>query len=263
MSRSNPNEDINLVNPAKFFLEWKGKEGGFEYWDKTNKKNVDIPLPFTFIPLCTYVTLKGYNQKKDTSFWSNEVKDIQKEKFVVKGKNNGTKALGTYFEGLYKDLKEQLELNKINYVQSLYIACKDEKGALQLANIQIKTSALGPWIEFCKKNKVMEIGVQVKSFTKEKNGSVDFVAPVYTAVKISDETNKAAIALDEELQVYLKAYLENNKSTEASNLPEVKAEAAQESKTPSRANETHKYPDPPEQDITSGLLDDDGSDMPF
>jgi len=223
MSRSNPSEDTNLVNPAKFYLEWKGKEGGFEYWDKTNKKNVDMPLPFTFIPLCTYVTLKGYNKKKEIGFWSNEVKDITKDKFVVKGKAKSG-SIETYFEGLYKDLKDQLELNKISYVQSVYIGYKAKGGELELANIQIKTSALGPWIEFCKKNNINECGVSVKEFTKEVNGDVSFVAPVYNAVKISDETNAAAIELDKTLQSYLTAYLAKTKSNAAEPVAEAKTE---------------------------------------
>ena len=259
MSRSNPNEDVNLVNPAKFYLEWKGKEGGFEYWDKTSKTNVNMPLPFTFIPLCTCVTLKGYNKKKETGFWSNEVRDITKDKFVVKGKiKNGS--IETYFEGLYKDLKEKLELNKINYVQSVYIAYKSKGGELQLANIQIKTSALGPWIEFCKKNNINEIGVQVKSFTKEQNGDVSFVAPVYTPVKISDDTNNAAIELDKELQEYLKAYLERNQTSTEAVKHENKTEDTHEEKP---KQEAYKYPDAP---ATSGVdinLEDDNEDMPF
>ena len=258
MSRSNPEEDVNLVNPAKFFLEWKGKDGGFEYWDKVAKKNVDMPLPFTFIPLCTCITLKGYNQKKDIGYWSNEIRDIQKDKLTVKGKNNNTKSIETHFEGIYKDLKEQLELNKINYVQSVYIAYKAKGGDLQLANIQIKTSALGPWINFCKKNNINECGVTVKSFTNEKNGSVDFVAPVYTAVKISEVTNKQAIELDKELQEYLKAYLERNQTSTEAVKHENKVEGEEKPK-----QEPHKYPDKEEASSVDFTKDDDDQDLPF
>jgi len=210
MSRSNPNEQ--LVNPSSKFFEWGGKSGQFSYWDRTLKQNVDIPLPFTFIPLDKCVTLKGYNKKKDKGFWSNEVKNIQKDKFIVRSKD------GIEFEGLYKDLKDQLELNKINYIESLYIAYK-EGNKLVLGNIQIKTSALKPWIEFSKANKVMEIAVTVKKTTKEINGDVEFVSPIYEAVKIKEETNLEAIELDKVLQEYLKAYFERNATTHTETAP--------------------------------------------
>jgi len=260
MSRSNPSEDVNLVNPAKFFLEWKGKEGGFEYWDKVKKENVDKKLPFTFIPLCTCITLKGYNQKKEIGFWSNEVKDITKDKFVVKGKGkNGS--VDTYFEGFYKDLKEKLELNKINYVQSVYIAYKDDKGALALANIQIKTSALGPWITFCKANNINECAVTVKKFTKEKNGDVEFVAPVYEAVKISEASNKEAVELDVKLQEYLKAYLEKNNTASAEvkeDKPEVKAESKSAESSPKPQSNTEFI-----EEMNSSIVEDDDEAPPF
>lgn len=257
MSRSNPNEDTNLVNPVKFFLEWKGKEGGFEYWDKTNKKNVDMPLPFTFIPLCTCVTVKGYNKKKEIRYWSNEIRDIQKDKLTVRGKGKSG-SIETYFEGFYKDLKEQFELNKINYVQSVYIAYKEKGGELQLANIQIKTSALGPWINFCKVNNINECGVTVKSFAKEQNGDVSFVAPVYTPVKISDETNKQAIELDKELQTYLKSYMERNQTSTEAVKHENKVEGEEKPK-----QEAYKYPDQPANIGADINLDDDMDEMPF
>lgn len=262
MSRSNPSEDVNLVNPAQRFLEWNGKSGGFKYYDKTEKKNVDVPLPFTFIPLCTMVTLKGYNQKKDIGYWSNEVKDITKDKFVIKGKHNASGSIDTHFEGFYKDLKDQLELNKINYTQSLYIGYKDEKGVLQLGNLQIKTSALGPWINFCKLNKIMEIGVQVKSFTNEKNGSVDFVAPVYTAIKVSDETNKDAAALDVKLQEYLSAYLERNKTSNEAPKSEVKAADVQSEAKHQVQQEENQWTKGIDAS-TFNTGDDENADLPF
>lgn len=209
MSLSDPSKDSVLVNPASRFYEWVGKidAGHFKYYNKADKSNVTVPLPFTFIPLDTLITLKGYNKKKLKGFWSNEVRDISTDKFTIKSKD------GIEMQGLYKELKDFCELNKISYIQSVYIAYKNEKGHLTLGNIQIKTSALTPWIELTKSTKPYGMAITVKSTTKGRNGDVDFLAPVYQAVILKEETKKEAIKLDEVLQEYLNTYLKRTPET--------------------------------------------------
>lgn len=204
-----PVADSQAPNPAKYFASWDSTNKQFVYWDKTNKCNVEIKLPFAFIPLYKMVTLKGYNHKEGKSYWSNEVKDLSKEKFILKSKNNATKEIRTEFVGLYSDIKTMLD-GKANYTESLYIGVKGANGQLELANLQISTSALKPWINFIKNNDISKIAVQVASFTNEKNGAVNFTSPVYTPLPITPKSDAEAVALQQEIKAYLAEYLSAN-----------------------------------------------------
>ena len=201
MSRSNPNE--NLVNPAKFFYEWDGGDGGFKYFDKSlgeKGEKVKQELPFTFIPLDVLVTIKGFNESEQKGYWSNEIRqfDIKTGILTVRSKA-GVEMIGTY-----EQVKAKLGTKGADYCQSVYCATKGADGKLVLNNIQIKGAALGAWIEFVKKNNINEVAVAVKDMVKKKKGRVDYVEPVFSAVKIKEETNQEAIELDKLLQEYLR-----------------------------------------------------------
>lgn len=217
MSRSNPSEDQREPNPALRFYQWEGSTGAVNYYDKEAKKKVAVALPFTFLPISRLVTLKGYNDDTKTSYWSNEVKDIQKDSFHVQSVSGGAnnKQIRTVAQGLYKDIKPTLDSLDIAYVESLYIGIKGAKG-LELCNFQIKGSAIGSWIQFCKDHKIWEIAASINSSLDKKKGSVKYKEPVYTPiVKISEAMQKQSIALDLQLNDYLAGYFERNKN----NLP--------------------------------------------
>ena len=203
MSRSNPNEQ--LVNPSTRFIEWKGGEGKFTYYDKEAKKNIDIPLPFRFIVLEQLSTVKGYSDADSSGFWSNEVRDLATEQLVVRTKGEKFPPM------LYEQVKEKLSSRGAEYCKSVYIGYYDAKKKLTIGNIGIKGCAIGPWIEFCKVNKVMEIGVQVKGSVEGKKGATKFHSPVFEPLAITPETNASAIELDKVLQEYLTAYFKNAK----------------------------------------------------
>jgi len=206
MSRSNPTE--NTVNPAQKFIEWSGSEGKFKYYDKEKKENVFIELPFYFLPLDQLSTTKGYDEKAGLGFYSNEIRNTKTDMLTVRTKN------GVVMTGLYENVKEKLSSRGLDYVQSVYVAIKEGKNYV-LANLQLKGSALGPYIEFCKGKKMSEIGVSVKKANPMKKGATKYFEPVYEVLKVSDEANNAAIELDRELQEYLTAYLAKNASTVA------------------------------------------------
>lgn len=192
MSRSNPSEDTRTPNPALRFYDWTGSTGLMSYYDKEARKKIEVKLPFTFLPISRLVTLKGYNDDTKTSYWSNEVKDIQKDPFLVQSVTGGAgnKQIRTVAQGLYKDIKPILDSLDISYVESLYIGMKGASG-LELCNFQIKGSAIGSWIQFCKDNKIWEIAVKIASSIDKKKGAVKYKEPVYTPiVKITDAMQK-------------------------------------------------------------------------
>jgi len=194
------------TNPALFFAEWSSTKKHFEFYDKVSKTNVALPLPFAFLPVWEMVCVKGYNHKEGKSYWSNEVKNIVTDKFTVMSKNNATKEIKTEFVGLYSDIKNLID-GRANYTKSIYIGVKDQQGVLQLANLQISTSALGSWIEFAAANDLSKIAVQVASFTAKQNGAVHFNSPVYTALPVTPQGDAQAGALQKIVKEYIAEYL--------------------------------------------------------
>jgi hypothetical protein len=76
MARQNPDGE-RLSNPATLFLEWSGKHSCFLFYDKEKEEKVQVKLPFTFIVLDSLHTLKGFNEKEEIGYFSNEIKDFK------------------------------------------------------------------------------------------------------------------------------------------------------------------------------------------
>jgi len=207
------------TNPALFFAEWSSTKKYFEFYDKVNKVDVALPMPFAFLPVFEMTTLKGYNHKEGKSYWSNEVKNIQTDKFTVMSKNNLTKEIKTEFVGLYSEIKNLID-GKANFTKSIYIGVKDQQGVLQLANLQISTSSLGSWIKFASANDLSKIAVQVASYTNEQNGAVHFTAPVYTALPVTPQVDAQAVVLQKVVKEYINEYLAYQASLSNSPEPE-------------------------------------------
>ncbi len=206
MSRSNPNE--SLTSPCTRYYEWSGDKGEFFYYDKEIKEKVFSKLPFSFIVLDTLSTCKGFDDNLQMGYYSNEVRSTKTDVFTIRNKK------GIVFTGLYENAKEKLGTKGMKYYQSVYVAIKEGKDLI-IANIQLGGSGLSPFIEFCKENKVTEIGVTVKETIAKKKGKTNYFEPVYEVMKVSEKTNEDACALDKVLQEYLNAYLAKNKSSVA------------------------------------------------
>jgi len=164
MSFSNP----NLTNPAKHFFQWKGGEGKLQFYDKEKKVNINVPLPFEFIPIDQLATITGYSKQAQNGYYSNEVRNSAKEEFNVKIKGQ------TVFAGLYKN----------------------DQGVPQV-----------PWIEFGK-NRIIGNGKVVMTKGEKQTSSVgDFYAPEFKYESLTEEDYAAANNADKELQIYLNQYL--------------------------------------------------------
>lgn len=203
MSRSN---NVEIKNPANRFLEWKG-EGGFKYFDKSigdKGKNVDMPLPFTFLVLDCLSTIKGFSDADQSGYWSNEVRDLKTETLTVRNKK------GICAKGLYENVITDRRINGAKYCQSVYIGYLDGQ-ELAIGNIQLTGAALGAWIDFRRKNKVFEGAVKVAKMIECKKGATVYQTPVFEMIAVKPETDEKAKELDKELQKYLSLYFAKNK----------------------------------------------------
>lgn len=206
MSRSNPSSE--LTNPSVRWFQWSSENKCFRYYDGDKKEQVLVPLPFKFMFLDELITIKGYSESDKSGFYANEIRDMRKEKLYVK-MNKVVEA-----SGLYQEVIKQVEGRGAAFCQSIYIAFMDENKQLVIGNISAQGSAVGPWIDFKKKNNVNEVAIKVATTVEQKTGAVKFNAPVFEVAELSKETNEKAIALDVKLQEYFKSYFNREKEEE-------------------------------------------------
>ena len=227
MSLSNPRQ----VNPAQKFIEWKGSEGHFYYYDKVEKKNVIIEKPIYIVPLDELSTIKGFHKQSESSIYSNEVKNITKEVLIVKSFKGGLIA-----SGLYADIKGKLEGGKFG--KSVYAAMISSDGKeINLVNFQFYGSSLGSFIDAKINVDSGNVIILSPSTDKLKNGTTEYFAPKITKKEIRQDILDRCKAMDKDLQNYLSGYL---------NKPIEETESA---------TEAHK------ENISNDVQDDD--DLPF
>lgn len=197
MSRSNP----DLTNPAIRFFSWSGGKGKVVYWDKENKEEVEVKLPFVFLPLDQLATIKGYSKRDQSGYWANEVRNVTKEAFTVKTSK------GTQQEGLYKELAD-VRAKGAKYTKSIYLIFKHE-GEYAIGNFNASGSALTSWIELNNNYKVEngKVAITGKTHVPAANGISEYYIPTFEYKSCTPEENEIAIIKDRELQIYLNQYL--------------------------------------------------------
>jgi len=188
-------------NPATKFIDWKSNEKAFSFYDKENKVNVPIPLPFRFLALDELHTVKGWSDSCQSAIYSNEVKFISKEPLTVKPFKGNEIA-----KGLYSDIKEKVKAAGAHYVKSIYIMLEDGS----LANLQLKGASCQSWGDFTQKgrSRLPEEWVTVASAIEGKKGAVKYYTPEFKFDKsLSENENTMADDAFAILETYLKAYL--------------------------------------------------------
>ena len=198
MSLSNPRQ----VNPAQKFIEWSGSKGKFYYYDKTSGENVYFEKTIYMVPLDELSTIKGYHDASESGIYSNEVKNITKEKLIVKSFKGGL-----ITSGLYAEIKGNLEGGKFG--KSVYCALISNDGKeLELANFQFAGSSLGSFID-AKINVDNGNVVSLSPSTEElKKGTTIYFAPKIKKHETRKDILDRCVDMDRELQAYLTAYFE-------------------------------------------------------
>ncbi len=188
-------------NPATKFIDWKSNEKAFSFYDKENKVNVPIPLPFRFLALDELHTVKGWSDSCQSAIYANEVKFISKEPLTVKPFKGNEIA-----KGLYSDIKEKVKAAGAHYVKSIYVMLEDGS----LANLQLKGASCQSWGDFTQKgrSRLPDEWIIVEKAIDGKKGAVKYSTPGFKFEKSLSESESVmaddAFAI---LETYLKAYL--------------------------------------------------------
>tara|TARA_R110002051_G_C8752039_1_gene500345 strand:- start:2860 stop:3546 length:687 start_codon:yes stop_codon:yes gene_type:complete len=186
-------------NPAVKFLEWKSNDKTFGYWDKEKKENFLIKLPFKFVILEHYHTVKGWNDASESKIFSNEVLFTGSEELVVKSFKGGDIA-----KGIYKDIKSKVNEAGGRYHRSIYAVTND----LEIVNISLKGAAVSEYSNFIEKvsDSVFDKNwIEVKDVVEGKKGAVKYTSPVFNlSTNIKDKSKLQPFA--ETLQSYIEEY---------------------------------------------------------
>lgn len=192
-------------NPSTRFMQWRGGfDGGgrLTWYDKSEETEKDVELPLSFVVLDELNTITGFSEKDQSSFWGNEVRNLQKDELVVRTKS------GVVDRGLYAHIAERIKAKGAKYAKSVYIAFKDDTGEFVIGNIRFSGAALTAWIDLNKKFNTSECAVILTEAPKQgKKGATKYWIPVFETLALSDATTKVAMQLDQELQSFLDIYL--------------------------------------------------------
>lgn len=170
MSRINHSKSNESTNPTTKYLSWGSNKKKFTYYDGTS--DVDVDLPFKFLFLQHYHTIKGWNDESDSRIYSNEVYYIGSEPLSVKSFKGKRIA-----EGLYSDIKASVISAGGKYHRSVYVMLEDGS----IANLSFKGAVVKEWTDFFDKSKHLldNQWVEIKTFEDKKKGSIKFTTPTF------------------------------------------------------------------------------------
>jgi len=190
-------------NPATLFLEWKSKEKRFSYYDKAQKVNIPVELPFKFLFLEHYHNIKGWSDSAGSGIFSNEVYSIGSEPMTVKA----FKGQGNIAEGMYKEIKNTVASAGGVYHRSVYAMLEDGS----IVNIQLKGSAVAKYSEFYKgfNGQFDNTWIEILKSEDGKKGAVSYSMPIFSLGK---EVTKDEDALANKAVAILQAFV-NTRST--------------------------------------------------
>lgn len=191
-------------NPTTKYLEWKSNNKAFSYYDKGAGENVQVDLPFKFVFLQHYHTVKGWSNASESGIYSNEVYYIGSETMNVRSFKGGKIA-----EGIYKDIKQDILNAGGKYHRSIYVMLEDGT----IANISLKGASVREWSDFMENNKnlVDNQWVEINSAKDEKKGSIKYSVPEFTAGKtLTAKDVKMADDVAGELKTYLDQYFKKD-----------------------------------------------------
>lgn len=270
MSRTNQGvEQSGVSNPAKKFVEFNGEKGAFTYYCKTDKKDVVLPYPVSFLIVDQLHTVKGFCRKSQSSIYSNEVHNMNEEIMDVRRFKGDNKSIA---KGKYPDIKTTVSSAGGNYYRSIYVLLhvKDAEGNTEweLANISFKGATFYEWSQFLenfKGNKYESmIFVKQKDLQAKKNGNIDYVVPTFGAKPLSKDNADQNVLLTkaDKSDLVLQNYFQGKKE-ESTN----RSEGIAESKTqPQQEKQQASAPVQQEQASNENVFidtDDSDDDLPF
>lgn len=187
-------------NPTERYLKWKSNDKSFTYWDKAQETEVTVSLPFKFVFLQHYHTVKGWHDSSTSAIYANEVFQIGKEAMNVRAFKGGDIA-----SGIYKDIKGKVNSSGGVYHRSIYVMLEDGT----VANLSIKGAVVKEWSDFYdfSKNTIDNKWVEVNEAVDQKKGSVKYSTPKFSlGDNLDTKAVKAADNAGDRLSIHMDNY---------------------------------------------------------
>ena len=204
-----------VKSPVTKYVTWSSNDKCFSYYDREQKVNVPLKLPVKIIHFRDFASIKGFDDRSQSSIYSNEVTSVKNEPLVVRSFKGGE-----LIKGLYADIKLKLKELGGKYNMSMYAMIDGE-----LVNISIGGAILQHWSDFSKdnRNKFLTNYINVNSALDLKKGSVKYSVPAFSlGDTIEPLASNNADVLDDQLLEYFKK--RKQQSSEESSVIEAHAE---------------------------------------
>jgi hypothetical protein len=209
MARISHNTEKSVSsNPTSKYLDWKSNDKSFSYYNKEAAENVKVGLPFKFVFLQHYHTVKGWNDASNSGIYSNEVYYIGSEPMTVRAFKGGVIA-----EGIYKDIKPAITNAGGKYHRSVYVMLEDGS----IANLSLKGAVVKEWSDFMEDNKNLldNKWVEINSAKDQKKGSIKYTTPEFTlGANLTAKESSLADSVASELKTYLDTYFNKEEAVE-------------------------------------------------
>lgn len=204
MSISNPTSQ-QLQSPVSLYLSFKAKKGVFVFYDKENKKEVEIPKMPPFVVLDRMFGIVGFNKPEGASIISNQVHNVSNEPMrVAKRVRIGDSFKKTPIaNGLYADIKHVVKENHGSFAVFLYIMMNTKEGA-KIARVEMKGSLRGAFFDGLQKIDTLNKMVSIASFKEEEGANGMYYIPKFKGIEMPSDLKGKAIELDHDLQAYFK-----------------------------------------------------------
>lgn len=195
------------TNPVEMRISYHGSEGQFYFLrkDDPNEKAKQVLMKheaFSFIPIKSYMTVRGYNAVKDESVWANK-RGLKDHNGILKVRS-GQEVIA---EGKWRDIKGEVEGSKGKYTEMVIaLGITNETGASKLVEIEINGAAMGGrdenknpleagWVHFGEKYGLGKATwkISINGLKQGKIGAVTYQVPVFTAEEVKDEALIAVI----------------------------------------------------------------------
>lgn len=187
-------------NPTEKYLKWKSNDKSFTYWDKTQETEVTVSLPFKFVFLQHYHTVKGWHDSSSSAIYANEVYQIGNQEMNVRAYKGGDIA-----SGIYKDIKGKVNSSGGVYHRSIYVMLEDGT----VANLSIKGAVVKEWSDFYdfSKNTIDNKWVEINEAIDQKKGSVKYSTPKFSlGDNLDSKAVKAADNAGDRLSIHMDSY---------------------------------------------------------
>lgn len=161
MSRSEQGNSNRTASPMQMYLEFKGDRGVFSRWDSDLKANVEYDeVKFAFMD--SRATITGWNDENQARIYSNLVKFVKEEPFVVKAKNV------ELAKGVYKDIKDQVGKVGGKFTTNLFVLAKFD-GEWVPTVLQLHSTTLSNWSDYVEATSLKKVYGQLITIKRAKD----------------------------------------------------------------------------------------------